>query len=266
MKRRRAGRGLCAAVALIGALCALPSQSRAGAIGYVGSAGWGVAGFINDLSCITCVQTWTSPFSVTLADGLVVSGIANETFTQVGGFTTSAYERITNIAAINTGLGPVTDNVYFFSDAFSPSLPGTAGVGIVGYYGAAGILGPTGGFYSASSQAQMNYLFAPVFGFVGAPGFSLTTPGTFATCAPCLNPFFFFEAARGVSAGGVVQLVGGINFTLAAGSEIYLPGSVIIDDNDPSVYQSEVPEPTTFAGLGGGLIALAWIRRRGRKR
>jgi hypothetical protein len=201
----------------------------------------------------------------TLADGLVVHFDIAEVITGnvLGNPTISATLRLTNVYAINTALTPVSDNIYIFSDVFNPSIAGTAGVGVVGYYGAAPGIGflPVGGAYAASSQAQMNFLFAPLFGPGAAPGFSLTTPSTFiAGVFPF--PTAFYEWARTPSPGGIVQLVGGLNFTLGVGSEIYMPGSLIVDDNDPGTFASEAPEPATFAGIGSGLIGLAIFRRR----
>lgn len=239
------------------------NQAQAAAIGFTGTGGWGVNGAIADLSCFNCVVDIAAPFSAVLVDGLTISGMFRQTFVQAGGATTYAWLSVTNVKAINVGPNIVSDNVYFFSDVFSPSVPGTAGVGIVGYYGEAGLGGlPVGGVYAASSQAQMNYLYAPINAPGGAPTISLTTPSTFVVCNPCLSSTKFWEAARvnGLP-GGVVQLVGGINFTVGAFDEIYLPGSLILDTNYPELYTSEVPEPTTFALIGVGMIGAGFARR-----
>src|SRR5437879_12019492 len=75
-----------AAVALGIALCMMPATASAGAIGYVGSAGFGFAGTVVDASCFTCFFSVSSAFDTgVLPDGLRVTGIANETIQQVGG-------------------------------------------------------------------------------------------------------------------------------------------------------------------------------------
>ena len=85
-------------------------------------------------------------------------------------------------------------------------------------------------------------------------------------CSPCLSSTFFWEATRApIVPGGVVQLVGGINFTLNPGSEIYLPGSIVLDSNDPNTFLSEVPEPASFATLGAGMLAVGLARWRSRR-
>ena len=254
--------------ALVGA-CLLSNTASAGLLCAVGTAGFGCAGpgIAND-SGLGFTSITNLGVNFLLADGLAVSLDINETFTGNLGAnpTLSATMRVTNVVAQNLGPLAVSDNIYFLSDVFNPSVPGTGGVGAVGQYGAAAALGapPVAGVYSASSQAQMNFLFAPLFGLGLAPGFSYTTPSTFAVGAPAL-PFTFYEWARGPAAGGVVQLVGGLNFTLAPGSEIFLPGSVVVDDNDPATFISETPEPATFAGIGSGLVGLAMYFRGRRK-
>jgi hypothetical protein len=254
------------------AICAVTIPASAGVLCAVGTAGaFGCAGpGVANFSGAGPESITNLGVSFTLLDGLTVRFDINESITGNGGAnpTTSAYIRITNLVAADIGLGPVNDNIYIFSDVFNASAPGTAGVGVVGFYGAIPGVGvfPAAGFYSASSQAQMNYLFAPVgLGVPGAvPFLSLTTPSTFAIGAPAA-PFRFYEWARSPLVGGVVQLVGGLNFQLTSGSEIYMPGSVIIDDNDPTVFAGEAPEPTSFAAIGSGLVGLAMLIRRRRR-
>ncbi|HLH15749.1 MAG TPA: PEP-CTERM sorting domain-containing protein [Bryobacteraceae bacterium] len=261
-----------AGLAFVAAMMLAPQPAHAGLLCAVGTGsvfscvGPGVA----DDSGLGGVNITNAGLQFTMADGLVFGFDINESITgNAGGNpTTSAYISITNFYAIDTGLGNISDNIYFVSDIFNPSVAGTAGVGATGYYGAAPGLGvvPVFGTYSASSQAQMNYAFgAPIIGAGGVmnnpPTLSLTTPSTFGTFVNA-PPFRFFEVARTPIAGGVVQLVGGLNVTLTSGSEVYMPGSDIVDANDAQQYQSETPEPVTCGLFGSGLIGLAFLKRR----
>jgi PEP-CTERM motif len=137
-------------------------------------------------------------------------------------------------------------------------LAGAAGVGIIGAYVADG----AGNIAFASTQAQMNYLLAPVGGFA-APinNFTLTTPATFVTCVLC-GPLPFWEAAFANPApGSTVQLIGAINFTVNPGDSIVLPGSLLIEDDDNAAIQAELPEPGTVFLLGSALIGLGVLRK-----
>jgi len=269
MKRIVDLRSLCASAALLAALCAVPN-SHAGVLCGIGTAGFACGGpGVANLSGLGNVSVTNIGVNFLLADGLSVSFDINESITgNLGaGATTSAYIRITNLIAADVGLGAINDNIYIFSDVFNPGVAGTGGVGALGVYGAIPAFGvvPAGGFYSASSQAQMNFLFAPVLGPAAAPGFSLTTPSTFAIGAPAV-PFSFFEVARGPVAAGTVQLVGGLNFQMTSGSEIYMPGSLIVDDNDPGQIAAEVPEPMTLSLMGFGMLGLGVLARRRRQK
>jgi hypothetical protein len=262
--------GFGSVVVLVAFSCLAPTPASAGAIGYVGTGGFGAAGTVVDASCFTCTFSVTSPFDTgVLLDGLRVTGVANETIQQVGGFTTTALLRITDILAIDTNLNgaPVNDNLYLFSDQFNPSPIGTGGVGIVGSY--VNAVAPVGGDIAfASMQAQMQFNLVAVQPGQFTIGSSLTTPPTFVSCFGC-SPVPFWEAARGPIVVGTTQLVGVLNFQLAgAGSSVSLPGSVILDENDPQAFQSEVPEPgsLTLNIAGAALMVIAWLVRRGRAR
>jgi len=268
MKRSAGLRAFFACAGLLTILSAVPS-ANAGLLCGIGTGGFGCAGpGVADFSGFGNVSITNLGVNFVLADGLAVSFDINESITgNLGaGATTSAYIRITNLVAEDIGLGAVSDNIYIFSDVFNAAVAGTAGVGAVGFYGAIPAIGvaPAAGVYAASTQAQMNYLPFPVLGPVAAPAFSLTTPSTFAIGAPAV-PFFFYEAARSGIGAGTRQLVGGLNFTLSSGSEIYMPGSLIVDENDPSQFASEVPEPMTLSLMGCGMLALAFAGRRFRK-
>ncbi len=246
-------------VTLIGVLCT-PFDVFGAAIGYVGTAGFGSSGVVFDDSCFTCVQSYTSNVAFGLPDGLSFSGTVNESIAQVGGFTASAYLRITNIVVQDTSGLPINDNIYLFSDAFSPSLVGTGGVGILGYYG--NVVLPRGGPVAASVQAQMQFELVAVQPGTLTLGSSLTTPPTFVNCAAC-SPLGFHEFARGPILLGTTQLVGVVNFRLSGlGSAVYLPGSVILDDNDPALARSEVPETDSVRLVLSGLLGMLLMFRR----
>src|SRR5438552_2287455 len=116
------GYGFRAVVVLVAVSCLAPTPASAGAIGYLGTSGFGFAGTVVNASCFTCAFSVTSAFDTgILADGLRVTGVANETIQQVNGLTTTALLRITNILAVNTTGGAVNDNLYLFSDQFDPS-------------------------------------------------------------------------------------------------------------------------------------------------
>ena len=232
------------------------------AIGYVGTAGFGSSGLVLDDSCFTCIQSYSSNVAFGLPDGLTFSGNVSETLTQVGGTTTSAYLRVTNILVQDTTGRPVNDNIYLFSDAFDPSIVGTGGVGIVGSY--VNTLRPHGGPVVASMQAQMQFEQVAVQPGVLTFGSSLTTASTFVNCLAC-SPFSFSEFARGPVLLGTTQLVGVLNFQLSGlGSAVYLPGSVVLDDNDPAVIKSETPEAASNLLFGLGLLALPFAIRKSR--
>jgi len=250
--------GFVAPIAILSTSC----NVYGAAIGYVGTAGFGSSGAVFDDTCFTCVQSYTSNVAFGLPDGFSFSGTVNESITQVGGFTTSAYLRITNILVQDTTGLPINDNIYLFSDAFSPSAVGTGGVGIIGYYG--NTLLPRGGPVAASVQAQMQFELIAVQPGTLTLGSSLTTPPTFVNCAGC-SPVGFHEFARGPILLGTTQLVGVLNFQLSGlGSAVYLPGSVILDDNDPALARSEVPEedPVTLVVSGLAGMVLLMFRRR----
>ncbi len=235
-----------------------PLAVSGAAIGYAGTAGFGSSGTVFDDTCLTCVQSYTSNVAFGLPDGLAFSGTINESITQVAGLTTSAYLRITNIVVQDTTGVALNDNIYLFSDAFDPSIVGTGGVGIVGLYG--NTLRPLGGPVIGSIQAQMQFeQIAVQPGFLTL-GSSLTTPPSFVNCRAC-SPLRFYESARGPVLLGTTQLVGVLNVQLSGlGSAVYLPGSVVLDDNDAALIRSETPEMSPLFLCAGGLLGLSLWR------
>jgi hypothetical protein len=254
------------AAALLAAMCLMPHQASAGLLCGVGSLGFGCGGpGVADLSGTGPVNIFNPGLSFTFADGLVLGFDISEQITGNlgGGATTSAWIKITNLYAANVGPGFVNDTFYIFSDVFNPGVAGTAGVGTVGIYGATPGVGvvPVAGVYGASSQAQMNYLLAPLVAPGAAPGLSLTAPQTFGVGLPGA-PVVFYSWARTPIGAGTRQLVGALNFQLDPFSEVYMPGSLIVDENDSSEFLSEVPEPATLSFMGLGLAGLGLYRRR----
>jgi hypothetical protein len=57
-------------------------------------------------------------------------------------------------------------------------------------------------------------------------------------------------------------LVGAINFTLGPGASAVLPGSIIVEDDDSGVIDSELAEPGTIIMAGSAVFGLAALRRR----
>jgi hypothetical protein len=254
------------AVAAIAASFGLfAGQAQAAAVGIAGTAtgglfvafGGGVGNFINACPVGVCVfSTGFGAFTTgVMADGMSISGFGNETFVENNGVTTSAWFSITNIVATNFGAAADSDNLYLISDWFAPSLAATAGVGIIGSF----ING--GGFPGDSTQAQMNYLTTPIGAGIPA-GFSLTTAAvTVPGGAPSPLPFVTSVFVNGPIVG-VEQLVGVVNFSLNPGDSEFLPGSLVIEENDPASIMDDAPEPGTFALFGGALAGLAILRRK----
>ncbi len=242
-------------------------QAFGAAIGFSGTGGFIVDGNIANLAgtCAAgCAGAANFNTGALLADGLVVTGTVGEFIQEDGlGDTTSAFLRVTNLTAVNTGAFAINDTFFVVSDQFDPSLAGPVGVGIIGSFVNAGA--PLGGPVAGAVQAEMNFLTTGLItnALFGAPlaGFFLDTPQPFVNCVAC-SPIGFWAANFGVGPGGVEQLIGAINFQLAPGSSIVMPGSMIITDNDNSAITSELPEPATNVLLGSALIGLAALRRR----
>jgi hypothetical protein len=250
----------------VAVFCGVPvDRAKAAALGFTGTGGFVVDGAVNNVAgtcfpaaCDTGFVAFNT--GALLADGMVVSGNVREVIQEDGiGDTTSALLQVTGITATNTGLAQASDTLFLVSDVFDPSLAGAAGVGITGAYVADG----AGNIAFASTQAQMNYLLAPVGGFA-APinNFALTTPATVVTCVLC-GPVPFWEAAFvNPAPGGTVQLIGAINFTVNSGDSVVLPGSLIIEDDDNAAILAEAPEPGTVFLLGLALLGIGMMRKK----
>lgn len=263
-------KGFVLAGALVSAaFLTVPNTASAAIIGFGSGNGFATAGQVNNIACANCVLNPAFVnFGLVLADGMAIQGSVREAVVQAGGNTTTALLQVTNIVVTNTnalGSGLLTDTLFLISDVFSPSLAGSAGVGIIGAYANTGIGNGLNDVDFAFTQAQMNYktggaLFA--LG-VGGPGsFSLTTGGVGVTCVGC-GPIGFWQSVRiNGPIVGVIQLTGGISFTLAPQSQAALPGSLLIDDNDAEAFQSEAPEPATLGLMGSALAGLVWKFRR----
>ncbi len=260
--------------ALAACLGVFPDPASATLIGFAGTGGFVVAGpGIGDLTgtCfpLACdsgfVQFTTGNL---LADGMVISGNIREVVQENGaGNTTSALLLVTDILAINFGGNTISDTMFIVSDQFAPSVAGPIGVGISGaFLSNAGVFG---NISFASTQAQMNFLTTGIItqANFGGPlaGFTLTTEAPFVSCIGC-SPVGFWASTFGFDpAGGVEQLVGAINFTVGPGASIALPGSFMIEDNNNAAIGAEMPEPATFAMLGGALCVLGLFSRKRKK-
>jgi hypothetical protein len=246
-------------------LCLVPTRASAAIVGFTGTGGFVAVGGIGNVGggCfpVACDSGFV-PFDTIalLADGMRVSGFVRQIVQEdIAGNTVSALLRVTNIIATNNGAGLANDTFFVVSDIFNPSLAGNAGVGIAGsFQSLAGVGGPV----TASTQAQMNYLSTPI-NALGGPvvSFALTTVSPFANCVFC-SPIPFFAAAFVNNApGGIEQLVGAINFTAGPGSQIVLPGSLILEDNNSAAITDEAPEPATLLLMGGMLAGLGATRK-----
>jgi hypothetical protein len=260
------------AVALAAAAVTLyfiPNQANAAIVGFTGTGGFVAVGGVGNVGLcfpIACDSGFVA-FNTQnlLADGLNVQGQVRQIVVgDAFGNTVSAQLRVTNIIATNTNIGGglISDDFFIVSDIFNASLPGNAGVGIVGsFQSVAGV----GGDVAASTQAQMNYLSTPI-GVPVAPivSFSLTTVSPFVNCIVCSPIPFFASAFVNNALGGIRQLVGAINFTAGPGSQIVLPGSLILESNDEAAITAEAPEPETMLLMGvvlSGMVAIRKLRR-----
>jgi hypothetical protein len=257
-----------ASMAIAASLYLMPDSASAALLGFEGTGGFIVDGpGIGALpACfpVACDSGFVAfNTGALLADGMNVSGLVRETVLGDGaGGTASALLRVTNIVATNTNIGGglISDTLFLVSDVFNPSVAGTAGVGIFGSFQSTAGVG--GNISWAQTQAQMNYLTTPVGAF-GGPivSFSLTTVSPFVTCVACSPIGFGAFAFANPVAGGIVQLVGAINFTVGAGSQVVLPGSLLLEDNDEASILSETPEPATFLLFGTAMAGLGAARR-----
>jgi hypothetical protein len=171
--------------------------------------------------------------------------------------TTQALFRITNLVLANPTANVVTDTFFFISDTFLPSAPGPVGVGIFGNFSQMG----GGNVAFASAQGQMNYLTAPLGGGVVPGGFTLTTVDPFVLNFP--GPIGFWAMnVQNDPLGGVVQLVGALQFTLGPGSVVNMPGSMLLSYNDTDALLEEAPEPGTMAVTASGLVGVFALCRR----
>ena len=97
-------------------------------------------------TCAAGCNSGLLPFVGNLVDGMVVTGLFQELIQENGaGNSTAAFLRVTQLTATNTnaGGGILNDTFYFASDQFDPSLPGSAGVGLMVFIPARAEISPS---------------------------------------------------------------------------------------------------------------------------
>lgn len=234
--------------------CTLPDQASAFLLQF--GVGGPTAGSIVNVGAAN-VNTGLIPFTFVGANA-TVAGMYGEYIKDVGGATTAAMLKVTNLSITNTSGVAINDNLYMVSDIFNPTLvpkPGWAGAK-GSYLGGPGDL--------VTTQTQMNFLTTPINAFVPPTGWSITSPAV-----SLFNPAVFYELGTGTVGAGVRQLVGVFNVQLPAlGDAVFLPGSIELTDN---MLTSEfggtdadpiVPIPPSIVLLGSGLAGLAIVRRK----
>jgi hypothetical protein len=175
------------------------------------------------------------------------SNFAETTTPGIGGTTASALMILNiQITAGAANVGAISDTMWFFSDVFPGTLPGTPG-----------FVGMAGSFSQAGGAAQAEMDFNGTLGGLPASAF-LQTP---LILSPGANVGFatLVQAPIPVSTN---QLTGLLGFTLNPGESLTLP----FDFSDDVPLTTLVPEPSSMLLMALGVIPLAAVARAKSKR
>lgn len=169
--------------------------------------------------------------------------------------TTSSALLVGSFTVRDTGIGPVSDILYFYSDTFNSTAAGLPGwVGIGGAFGTP-LRGQVG-----TAQGQMNFNDVTVGPFGSS---FLNTLVVSNAGRPGISPFVALNV--GIIPNQVNQLTGAFGFTLQPGQSVTLPFD--FSDNFMLTTDLLIPEPSSIVMMALGVIPVGLeIARRAKRR